>query len=69
MKTLADILIRAYQIIISPFLGNNCRFAPSCSQYARECFKKFSFPRALWYSSRRICKCHPFHPGGYDPVP
>ncbi len=69
MKVLADFLIRAYQILISPFLGNNCRFAPTCSQYARECFKKFSFPRALWYSSRRICKCHPFHPGGYDPVP
>lgn len=69
MRHLADFLIRAYQLLISPFLGNNCRFEPTCSQYARESFKKFSFPRALWYSSRRICKCHPFHPGGYDPVP
>ncbi|MFL5783982.1 MAG: membrane protein insertion efficiency factor YidD [Bacteriovoracaceae bacterium] len=69
MRTLAQFLIGIYQTTISPFLGSNCRFEPSCSHYADECFKKFSFPRALWYSSRRICKCHPFHPGGYDPVP
>jgi putative membrane protein insertion efficiency factor len=69
MKTLIDLIIRGYQILISPLLGPKCRFYPSCSQYARECFKKFSFSKALWYSSRRICKCHPFHPGGVDPVP
>ena len=69
MKMLIDLIIRGYQILISPLLGPKCRFYPSCSQYARECFKKFSFPVALWYSSRRICKCHPFHPGGVDPVP
>ncbi|MCM2350274.1 MAG: membrane protein insertion efficiency factor YidD [Bacteriovoracaceae bacterium] len=69
MRKLADLLIKFYQIFISPLLGQNCRFYPSCSQYSRECFKKFSFGKALWYSCRRICKCHPYHPGGYDPVP
>ncbi|MFY7993113.1 MAG: membrane protein insertion efficiency factor YidD [Bacteriovoracaceae bacterium] len=69
MRALSVFLIRCYQVLISPFLGSNCRFYPSCSAYATECFKKFSFFKALWYSSRRICKCHPFHPGGHDPVP
>ncbi|WPU65398.1 membrane protein insertion efficiency factor YidD [Peredibacter sp. HCB2-198] len=69
MRKLADLLIRFYQYFISPLLGQKCRFYPSCSQYSRECFQKFTFQKALWYSCRRICKCHPYHPGGYDPVP
>lgn len=56
-------------MLISPFLGKNCRFYPSCSQYSKECFEKFSVTRALWYSFRRIIKCHPFNKGGVDPVP
>ncbi|MBL6988981.1 MAG: membrane protein insertion efficiency factor YidD [Bacteriovoracaceae bacterium] len=62
-------LIRVYQWLISPLLGDRCRFYPSCSQYTIECFDKFNFFQALWYSSIRILKCHPFHEGGYDPIP
>ncbi|MFA5582644.1 MAG: membrane protein insertion efficiency factor YidD [Bacteriovoracaceae bacterium] len=62
-------LIRFYQYALSPLLGPKCRFHPTCSHYSLECFKKFTLPKALWYSCRRICKCHPFHAGGYDPVP
>ena len=69
MKSFLINIIRLYQLLISPFLGRNCRFFPSCSNYSRDCFQKFSIPVALWYTTRRICKCHPFHPGGYDPVP
>ncbi|MGE3608852.1 MAG: membrane protein insertion efficiency factor YidD [Bacteriovoracaceae bacterium] len=69
MNKILIFLINLYKVFISPLLGQNCRFYPSCSQYSRECLKKFSLPVALWYSCRRICKCHPFHPGGNDPVP
>ena len=68
-------LIRAYQIVISPlcaaFFGPQagCRFSPSCSQYALECFQTHSFFRALFLSLKRIGRCQPFHPGGFDPVP
>ncbi|MCR9203320.1 MAG: membrane protein insertion efficiency factor YidD [Halobacteriovoraceae bacterium] len=62
-------LIRLYQISLSPYLGKNCRFQPTCSSYAIQCFDNFPAPLALWYSCNRICKCHPFHPGGEDPVP
>ena len=69
MKFLFISLIRFYQYFISPILGPRCRFMPTCSQYALECFQKFPIYKALWYSTKRICKCHPFNPGGYDPVP
>ena len=62
-------IIRFYQIALSPFLGRNCRFQPTCSGYAKECFESFSPPVALWYSLVRILKCNPFSDGGYDPVP
>ncbi|MBP9680047.1 MAG: membrane protein insertion efficiency factor YidD [Bacteriovorax sp.] len=62
-------LIRFYQYFISPLLGPNCRFYPTCSEYAKECFLQFPIHRALWYSSRRIIRCHPFCEGGHDPVP
>ena len=62
-------LIRFYQIAISPFLGSNCRFHPSCSQYALDSFKTYGCIKGVWLSGRRILKCHPFHPGGIDPVP
>ncbi len=63
------VLIRGYQLLLSPYLGNHCRFSPSCSQFAIEAFKKYSAIKALQLSVKRILKCHPWHPGGYDPVP
>ncbi|MCO4794549.1 MAG: membrane protein insertion efficiency factor YidD [Bacteriovoracaceae bacterium] len=68
IKYIFLIPIKFYQLFISPFLGRNCRFQPTCSEYAKECFEKFPLPKALWYSSKRLAKCHPFHSGGFDPV-
>ena len=62
-------LIRFYRAAISPSLPRACRFEPSCAAYAEEAVARGTFPRALWLIVRRISKCHPFHPGGYDPVP
>ena len=61
--------IRAYQYGISPFLGRSCRFEPSCSHYAVECLQRHGVMKGLWLAVRRIGRCHPWHPGGYDPVP
>ena len=66
------LLIRVYQLTLSPLLrllGAGCRFHPSCSRYAMECFRVHAVPRAFWLSVRRILRCHPWHPGGFDPVP
>jgi hypothetical protein len=63
------IAIRAYQFALSPFLGSACRFAPSCSEYAIEAVRRHGPIRGAWISARRIARCHPFHPGGLDPVP
>ena len=71
-STLAQLLIwliRAYQLAISPMLGNRCRFFPSCSEYAMEAVEKHGPLRGLWLGMRRVGRCHPWHPGGYDPVP
>lgn len=62
-------LIRVYQKSLSIFLGGRCRFYPSCSSYSIECFQRFSFFEALWYSGKRILKCHPLCSGGFDPCP
>jgi putative membrane protein insertion efficiency factor len=62
-------LIRGYQILLSPLLGANCRYYPSCSQYTLEAVELHGVLRGLWLGVRRIVRCHPFHPGGYDPVP
>lgn len=62
-------LIRLYQRTLSPLLGNVCRFEPSCSRYAAECLKLHGAARGSLLSFLRLCKCHPFHPGGYDPPP
>ena len=66
---LAAFLIRLYQWTLSPLLGPRCRFHPSCSQYALEALERFGLVRGGWLALRRIGRCHPFHPGGYDPVP
>jgi len=63
------LLIRAYQLAISPMLGNRCRFYPSCSEYSMEALSRHGLLRGLWLSMRRIGRCHPWHPGGYDPIP
>ena len=62
------LLIRLYQVIISPLLGQRCRFYPSCSQYMIEAIEKKGLLRGMWMGLLRILKCHPFHPGGYDPI-
>ncbi|MBY0516066.1 MAG: membrane protein insertion efficiency factor YidD [Bacteriovoracaceae bacterium] len=69
MRFLAIFFIQLYRYLISPFLGPNCRFTPSCSHYALSCFERFSPPRAMWYTTRRILRCHPWNAGGYDPAP
>lgn len=66
---LAMLVIRGYQLFISPLLGPRCRFYPTCSQYSMEAFKNYSFFKACWLSARRISKCHPGNPGGIDELP
>ena len=63
------LIIKGYQLAISPLIGPRCRFAPTCSQYALESFEKHGFVRGLVLSLKRISKCHPFHAGGVDEVP
>ncbi|MCF4152486.1 membrane protein insertion efficiency factor YidD [Dethiosulfovibrio sp. F2B] len=66
---IAVCLIRGYQLFISPYLGKNCRFHPTCSRYAIESIERFGLIRGGWLALYRIVKCGPWHPGGYDPVP
>jgi putative membrane protein insertion efficiency factor len=68
-KWLLKVLIRGYQLIISPLLGNNCRFYPSCSSYTLEAIERFGVLRGGWLGLKRIGRCHPWNPGGIDPVP
>lgn len=68
-RALATLLIRLYRFALAPVLPKSCRFTPSCSAYAEEALRKHGFFRALWLIAARILRCHPFHPGGYDPVP
>jgi len=62
-------LVRFYQLFISPVLPNSCRFLPSCSEYAMEAVAHHGALRGSWLALRRIGRCHPFHPGGFDPIP
>jgi putative membrane protein insertion efficiency factor len=61
--------IRGYQKFISPALPPSCRFSPSCSQYALEAVSRYGALKGTWLAIRRLVRCHPFNPGGYDPVP
>ena len=61
--------IRGYQRVLSPLLGPTCRFYPSCSSYTATCVERFGAARGLWLGARRVARCHPFHPGGFDPPP
>jgi len=65
----AILLVRGYQKILSPWLGQRCRFHPSCSNYCIEALQQHGMVRGLWLGLKRILKCQPFHPGGFDPVP
>jgi hypothetical protein len=67
-QTLSIALIRAYQIFISPFLPGNCRFYPTCSEYTLTAIRQYGAARGVFLGIRRLLRCHPFHPGGYDPV-
>jgi uncharacterized protein len=69
MKWLFMRLIRLYQATISQVVPSSCRFYPSCSQYGYEAIQKYGALRGSWMAVKRIGRCHPFHPGGYDPVP
>ena len=69
MKKVFLLCIRFYQLAISPHKGPCCRFIPTCSQYAYEAITKYGDIKGGYLSIRRILKCHPFHEGGYDPVP
>ena len=63
------ILIRGYQLIVSPILGSNCRFMPPCSEYAIESFKSYGLIKGFFLTIKRIGKCHPWGSHGYDPIP
>ncbi|MCH2098423.1 MAG: membrane protein insertion efficiency factor YidD [Pseudomonadales bacterium] len=69
LKQALLLLIRAYQIAVSPFLGPHCRFHPTCSEYAMQAIGDHGPLRGSWLAFRRVMRCHPFHPGGCDPVP
>ena len=69
MRFLGLAIIKGYQYLISPFLGQNCRFEPTCSSYAYEAIVEHGLVKGGYLAIRRILKCHPFHEGGFDPVP
>ncbi|GAB3459114.1 membrane protein insertion efficiency factor YidD [Massilia terrae] len=69
MSTLLAWLVRAYQLLVSPMLGQNCRFYPTCSNYALEALRTHGAVRGSWLAARRVCRCHPWNEGGVDPVP
>ncbi|GAA6618908.1 membrane protein insertion efficiency factor YidD [Scytonema sp. NUACC26] len=69
MKLLLILPIRFYRMFISPMFPPSCRFQPTCSMYALQAIERFGVWRGSWLAMKRISRCHPFHPGGYDPVP
>jgi len=69
MKRIALVIIRFYQKAVSPHFPPSCRYYPSCSAYAFEAIEKYGFFRGSFLAAKRILRCHPFHAGGFDPVP
>ncbi|MBI4697907.1 MAG: membrane protein insertion efficiency factor YidD [Nitrospirae bacterium] len=69
MRALAICIIKAYKLFLSPFMPQSCRFYPSCSDYCMKAIEKYGLLKGLRFFLNRFIKCHPFHPGGYDPVP
>ncbi|WP_083250952.1 membrane protein insertion efficiency factor YidD [Acidihalobacter aeolianus] len=69
MRTLLILLVKAYRLLLSPFLGQHCRFQPTCSVYAIEALEEYGAIKGTWLAVKRLSKCHPWHPGGYDPLP
>jgi uncharacterized protein len=68
IQTLALVVLRGYQLVISPWIGPACRFSPTCSEYASEAIQRYGVLRGTGKSLRRLLRCHPFHRGGWDPV-
>ena len=68
MKSFLIVLIRLYQKFLSPLKGQTCRFYPSCSEYSVLAIQKYGLTKGIWKAIKRILKCHPFRPGGHDPV-
>ncbi|MFW6139931.1 MAG: membrane protein insertion efficiency factor YidD [Acidobacteriota bacterium] len=69
MKKAVLFILRQYKRFISPLLGNNCRFYPTCSSYAYQAIEKYGLTKGIFLGMKRLLKCHPFHRGGIDPVP
>ncbi len=69
MKRALLALIRIYRLVLSPWWGRQCRYTPSCSEYAAEAIERHGSARGAWMALRRIGRCHPWHEGGFDPVP
>ena len=69
LKKITDKLVRFYQLTFSSLVGSCCRFQPTCSEYAREAIKKHGIIKGGWLTVKRLCRCHPWAKGGYDPVP
>ena len=69
MRRLVLFMIRCYWATLSPIIGQACRFHPTCSRYTYACVERFGALRGTWLGVRRISRCHPFHPGGFDPPP
>lgn len=69
IRAVLILLVRAYRALVSPLLPQACRFYPSCSAYALGALRRHGALRGSWLTARRLCRCHPFHPGGIDPVP
>jgi putative membrane protein insertion efficiency factor len=69
MRRLVSRLLQGYKFLVSPLLGQNCRFYPSCADYAREAVERYGVVRGFWLAACRVGRCHPWNPGGFDPVP
>ena len=69
VRRAAVVMVRGYQYVISPMLGHNCRFFPTCSEYTCQAIERYGIAKGSWLGIKRISRCHPWHSGGVDPVP